>query len=386
MLENYVHIDFFFSRTRRIMPVATPIRASSIALFLSCLTTFGCGGSSDDSDDVAATQRGTLSVAITDAPVDNATAVYVQFTGVTVKPQQAEAIEHSFDSPLDVDLLALSGGESTLLLSAESVPAARVEWIELHVNAEIDNVFDSYVVEDSGGMAELGIPSDSQSGLRVVSEFIVNDDQNATFMIDWDLRKALSHPLGESEWIMRPALRVTDMSEYGSIAGTVPDGLLMDEMCDNNLATDVGNSIYVYSGHIDAPDDIGGFGVEPLTTTRVAQDMDAAGAYTYAATFLSPGDYTVALNCQGLREDPESDDDITLVQPTHTTVVDDEKSLVNFQSNLPADQELSCTSDTQCEEGFSCWHEIPRGPSAGIPGSREQPGWCVYNYFIRSTH
>ena len=35
-----------------------------------------------------------------------------------------------------------------------------------------------------------------------------------------------------------------------------------------------------------------------------------------------------------------------------------------------------CTSDAECGGGFSCWHQIPRGPMAGIRGSKEQPGVC----------
>src|SRR6266849_1916035 len=35
-----------------------------------------------------------------------------------------------------------------------------------------------------------------------------------------------------------------------------------------------------------------------------------------------------------------------------------------------------CTSDAECGGGFSCWHQIPGGPMAGIRGSKEQPGLC----------
>jgi hypothetical protein len=44
-----------------------------------------------------------------------------------------------------------------------------------------------------------------------------------------------------------------------------------------------------------------------------------------------------------------------------------------------------CTSDADCEEGFSCWYKIPRGPFAGIRGSKENPGWCWNNEVISRT-
>jgi len=39
---------------------------------------------------------------------------------------------------------------------------------------------------------------------------------------------------------------------------------------------------------------------------------------------------------------------------------------------------LSCT----CAEGYSCWAQLPRGPSAGIRGSKENPGTCYDNDII----
>lgn len=36
----------------------------------------------------------------------------------------------------------------------------------------------------------------------------------------------------------------------------------------------------------------------------------------------------------------------------------------------------ACTGDEDCPQGFSCWHQLPRGPLAGIPGSPERPGQC----------
>jgi hypothetical protein len=36
-----------------------------------------------------------------------------------------------------------------------------------------------------------------------------------------------------------------------------------------------------------------------------------------------------------------------------------------------------CTRDADCPEGSSCWHRMPRGPSAGVRGSPQAPGRCV---------
>jgi len=42
----------------------------------------------------------------------------------------------------------------------------------------------------------------------------------------------------------------------------------------------------------------------------------------------------------------------------------------------------TCTTDANCAEGYSCWAQLPRGPSAGIRGSKENPGTCYDNEII----
>ena len=118
-----------------------PTRLKVIVVIIGCSLLLGCGGGGGS--DRAISEDTTISLSITDAPVENVAEVNVQFTGVTVKPQQGDAIEFLFDSPLDIDLLALTGENSMLLLNNETVPGGHYVWLELHVSADFDNVFDS---------------------------------------------------------------------------------------------------------------------------------------------------------------------------------------------------------------------------------------------------
>ena len=45
-------------------------------------------------------------------------------------------------------------------------------------------------------------------------------------------------------------------------------------------------------------------------------------------------------------------------------------------SCLNKDNTGTCTSNSQCQSGFSCWYEQPSGISSGIPGSPENLGQC----------
>lgn len=272
------------------------------ALVVFGLSSFAaaCGGGSGD--DSPAT--GSLTLGLTDAPIDQVFAVNIQIRGVSVKPQSGPAIDFDFPAPIDVDLLSLQNGSVSTLLDGETVPAGPYNWIELHLNAELDGVFDSYVMEtENSHMVELRAPSGST---RFVSGFVVTAGQNNDFTLDWDVRRALTNPEGLDGWHLTSAHRLIDMTEYGSLTGAVVNSLDMDPSCTSD-AEGNGNVVYVYAGHDAAPDDMGSAN-EPLTSAPVTVEGAMAGTYTYTVPFLDPGQYTVAFTCQGLDDNPDTDE------------------------------------------------------------------------------
>ncbi len=50
----------------------------------------------------------------------------------------------------------------------------------------------------------------------------------------------------------------------------------------------------------------------------------------------------------------------------------------------PPGERPLCTSDLNCQKGFSCWYKIPAGPAEGEKGSRENPGICRDNEVINT--
>jgi hypothetical protein len=163
------------------------------------------------------------------------------------------------------------------------------------------------------GQVELLVPSGNNSGLKLVSGFTVMQNQSTNLVIDWDLRQALSDPLGQPGFHLRPALRVTDLSAYGTLNGTVSDLLITDESCTNDPALGTGSAVYIYNGAIDVPGDIGDAENEPFITATVSQNE--SGIYVFEVNFLSTGDYTAAFTCQASDDDPAVDDDIVFTPP-----------------------------------------------------------------------
>ena len=295
-----------------------------VSLVVASITLAACGGSGGPEVD----KTGFVAIGITDAPVDIVSAVVVEFTGVTLKPSSGDQIVITFDAPKSFDLLTLTDGVTAELLPETEVPVGTYNWIRLAVNAEFDSVFDSWAMTPNG-QVELRVPSGGNSGLKLVSGFTVTQDHSTNLVIDWDLRKALTDPLGQPGFHLRPALRVTDLASYGTLTGTVAEALVTDESCTNDLALDTGNAVYLYNGVVEVPGDIGDAAIEPFITATVSQNED--GAYVYEVSFLSVGEYTAAFTCQASDDDPVVDDDIEFSAPQTLMIDDGATTVVDFQ-------------------------------------------------------
>jgi len=320
-----------------------------------------CGGGSSGGG------SGSLTLGITDTPVDDATSVVVTFHGVDLIGGDEVVDSFDFDPPRAINLLALQGGNVAALIVDETVPAMEYEQIRLRVDAldvssgckdaglnssptflTLDPVpsDDPQAIIDSGvDRHPLCIPSSSNTGLKLVSGFTVPQGGSADFTIDFDLRKAVTEPSGTQyqspqKYLLRPALRLIDNVYAGHIAGTVDESLL-DEAADGCSDDDplTGNAVYVFEGSDVVPDDIDGVDgpdAEPITVATVEYDADS-DEYRYFAAFLPEGPYTVAFTCQADQDSlpvPEDsndgDDTIAFVAPANVAVIADETTEHNF--------------------------------------------------------
>ena len=300
-------------------------------LLTALLTLFiiGCGSSSDDGGGSSST--GVLNLSVTDAPVDKASSVVVEFTGVIIQPSSGDRLEFDFD-PNDpsrkIDLLALNSGGSVTILDGVTVPAGHYNWIRLKVNAEC-NTLDSYIEipDDTNSPYSLWIPSGEQTGLKLFRGFIVPDGGTSSFTIDFDLRKSVNHPEGQGycsgDYKLKPTLRIVDNARVGSISGTVSSELIEDGSCTD------GNAVYVFEGHNITPDDEDGFDPDPVTSAIV--EFDDVQGYTYKIAFLNAGNYTVAFTCQADNDTAKADESIDFTGPANVTVSSGMETIHNFQ-------------------------------------------------------
>ncbi|AOY88948.1 hypothetical protein BKP64_12670 [Marinobacter salinus] len=277
-----------------------------------------CGGGSDGSG-----STGTVSFDVTDAPAMEFSSVTVTFTGISLKPQDGEWVEFSFDEPKTWDLLDLQGGVSEPLITDEEVPAGPYSELRLLVDTG-----GSYVeLEAEPGIEKsLAVPSGQQSGLKLKGEFLVAADTTTDFTIDFDVKKSIVNPQGTSlaDYLLKPSLRLVNNLEVGSISGEVDYVTLSQTRANDadlaDCATGYEGAVYIYEGINATPTDINVNSEEagPLMAVPVADD-DYDGIYTYTAAFLTAGEYTISYSCQ--LDDNETDDGLDFEGTQNVTVV-----------------------------------------------------------------
>jgi len=290
----------------------------------------GCGGGGDSAT------AGQLTLGLTDGPVENATRVVIAFTGIELKPAGGPAlppVEMNAEScdtydgstgTCSIDLLTLTGTDRRVLFS-ENLDAGDYQWVRLLVNAE-RNSMDSYIELDDGSMCSLWIPSGNETGLKIVSGITVTANGTSDYTLDFDARKSVTNPPGlatasstdmcNENYVLKPAIRIVDSTEVGSIAGTVDESLLVaDESCAlDALGLYENVAVYVFEnfdGMAESDDvDDDATNPDPITTASVIWDDGlTVPAYVYEAGFLrAPNDYLVALTCTSDLDDNNLDD------------------------------------------------------------------------------
>lgn len=296
-----------------------PLFAATLIACACSLT--ACGGGGGGSTQAT----GQVGMSMTDAPSDNLTQVHVTITGVALKPANGDIQQFTFDHPLVIDnLLDLQGGKATVLLPEKTVPAGHYDWIRFYVESGPNN---SYVVDSSSNQYPLYVPGQQNAPagksrfVQLVSGFNVPAGGKANFTIDTDLRRAIVHPSGANYYLIRPAMRLLDDSQVGTISGTVADSLT----CADGNGGFTGDDVYLYTGSNATPGDVyvddNGEPLDdtnPVTTAGITQQSN--GSFTYKIAYVAPGDYTVAFTCDGATDDPSTKDSLNFTSRTNVTV------------------------------------------------------------------
>ena len=273
----------------------------------------------------------TLTVSVTDAPLDGVSKVMVQFSGVEIKHVDAEAELIEFDAPVDVDILGLQGTLRTSILFEQKVSSGTYEFIRLIINAE-QGEFDSLVLLDDNTWQSLYIPDADRIGLKIIQPFFIYSGGNTHLTIDFDLRKSMEKDIAEGDYQLIPSLRVVSDDEAGHISGLVANTLLSENACiGTNNQTNA--AVYLFAEFTEGvgPQDIQRNELDPVSSAGIVFDSDT-GEYSYTLGYL-PKDvpFSAVLVCDASIDAPGTVDTLDYIGEIKTVTVIEELNVdLNF--------------------------------------------------------
>jgi len=313
-------------------------RTLNILLFSTFAATgllVGCSGGSSG----GGPETGQLSLAVSDAPIQDVRQVCVEFTEAEFKKAgSGDNQTIVFDPPAKIDLLAYQGMNAAPLLIDAELEAGEYQWIRLAANAPQGGNggggagandteclgSGSYIVTDDGGVHGLYIPSSAESGLKLNRGFTLPVGGSADFVAEFDLMKSVHAPAGlDPDYIMRPTVHLFDRTETGSIAGEVSLGLATAAGCMP--------AVYLYNeGEVpdDNEEDAEMDSVDPVASAMVEMQND--GRFVYEIGPVLAGFYDVAFSCDG--DDPALDEILDYLPSANNPaeVVADAQAVINF--------------------------------------------------------
>ena len=309
--------------------IRTRVAGLTFATIMTLLLA-GCGGGGGGST----SSDGSLTLRVTDAPVDDLYQVWVTFSKVIVQPSDEglARIEYDIDPPMAIELKALGSGESVALLYDEPLPAGDYSWVRLIVEPYPETfVYKSLDDANSDIRTMLSCPScgENQSGLKLNRPFSTGADGIVDYTIDFDLRKSITDPVGQDGYKLRPTLRILETS----VASARFAGIVTDDQATAGEPIDPEScAVYIYQGTDIPPDDncieengdlCDSTGEQPYT----AAALEPAGEdeYSYLSGYVEEGPYTLTLACGD--DLPDTDDDLEFIGTTSLEAVAGENTV-----------------------------------------------------------
>ncbi|TAA45042.1 DUF4382 domain-containing protein [Corallincola spongiicola] len=289
----------------------------------------------------------TLTLGISDAPVDDVDEVVITIDVITLKQEgnddqvfdcftvdaeEGDTDDESCDASTEegkvakdtitLNLLDYTGGEQFILLEDEEVAPGDYNDVWLDVIDE-DTDF-SYVNEqlpegddpqDDSFIKELKLPS----GTLKLGGFSLGDT-GSNLTIDFNLRKSMTYNPGPDRYILKPrGVSLVDNAGTGTISGMVGDTLMTSAECAADGAISVA---YLYAG---SPEGTLGDEYDPEMNPDVTAvepfasvATDETGAFNFG--FVPVGTHTLTLHCGTTEDDPDSFEGLAIPTPTDATV------------------------------------------------------------------
>ncbi len=261
---------------------------------------------------LAGCDNGHVSLRITDAPIDDAVSVTIEFVSIELNSIDNGLERVRFNPPRRLDLLAIPAGQGELLLNSEPVPRGNYDFLRLVINAQ-QGVLDSIIELADGGVHSLHMTTADAAGLTITQPFRVPRTRDLNLTLDFNLRRSIGSPaVADGDYVLRPTLRLVNDEEAGVITGSVDQ---------SRIVTDCEPAVYVFTGLNAVPDDLDTTPADDPITSAFVQLDNTTGNHNYTTAPLVAGDYTVAFTCEADLDDPTVDDVIDFPVTENVQVV-----------------------------------------------------------------
>jgi hypothetical protein len=285
-------------------------------LFLFIISACSGGGGSSDSGGT-----GTLSASLTDS-AGSYKAVYITVESLEVHTGGNDNNKNNWET-IDMDLDTINLCELTngvfVELGSIRLDSGKYTQLRLHLSEDPENTDElnilsqihpagNYVILEDNSVHELKIPSGFQTGVKLVKEFTINDNQTTEIRLDFDASRSVVEAGNSGQWLLKPTIQVGELKEYSIIEGMVTDS-------DGNGIPDAMVSAQYFDGsELDDKDKV---------IVQAATITDANGDYSL---FVKPGLYNLVAYADN------KEFDIRRITTTEGEVLDD-PTKTDFQLN-----------------------------------------------------
>tara|TARA_R110000851_G_scaffold226470_1_gene379275 strand:- start:124684 stop:125637 length:954 start_codon:yes stop_codon:yes gene_type:complete len=261
-----------------------------------------CACNSDD-----ATDKGELTIAISDAPMSGVNEVGMVLDQLVVKNQQGEEQRITLQNR-EFNLLQYQGMERNLVLNKFQLKAGQYNDAYISI-VQGDGNQGSYINNAQGRFA-----LEAEEGKLPLRNFQVTANKNLEMTMEINLYKALTQQQDKFQLRHRGVWSV-DNADMGHLRGDVDAQLIAD--CETTYVDLADNGIfehlaYLYPAKVTELSMMADMGstppdglTEPISVGPVFQDN--LGDWHFTMGYLPAGDYHVGYTCLGHLDDPEAD-------------------------------------------------------------------------------
>ena len=265
-----------------------------------------------------------LDVELTAAGRDGVTDVVLPVIAVRLLDNANGSHAYEVDPALDDDLLDHLDGARTPLLGGAEPDTRGYAGITLGFD------LDEALVRTSDGAAYPVVMTAEPDYADL--DLDVADGDSVDIVVALDLRFSLADRRSSlGSYQLAPVLRAVKRGRAALIAGTVSRSLVESDGCRDGRSAGIGVAVYAYAGHGVTPADYvrgtTGSGM-PVASAAVRGGDD--GTYRYVLAALAPGDYTLALTCDGDADDPHSSDELSFRATAQLTLDSGEEATLHL--------------------------------------------------------